>query len=66
MTRLISNINIDASKADIVRPIYFAELFYDSGIIRVHTGVGTVTWGGNDYLGLGNFAGASDIEEDGE
>lgn len=66
MTRDISGANISASSADIVRPVYFAELFYDSGPVRTHSGVGTITWGGNDYLGVGSFGGASDVEEDSE
>jgi hypothetical protein len=66
MTRDISGTNITASSADLVRPVYFVDLDYDSGPVRTHNGTGTITWGGNDFLGVGDFGGVSDIEEDSE
>jgi len=66
MTRNISTINKDATNADVVRPIWFAELLYDSGTVRAHNGVGTIVWGGNTFLGVGNFGNISDIDEDTE
>ena len=66
MTRDVSSPNITASSSDVTRPVYFSEMFYDSGTVRAHTGVGTIIWGGNSWLGVGGFGGASDIEEDSE
>jgi hypothetical protein len=41
----------------------FAELVYDSGTVRVWTGVGNHTWDGETWQGLGSFGGLSDCEE---
>jgi hypothetical protein len=39
------------------------ELGFTSGTLYVHDSLGTYTWGGNDWLGLGDFAGISSVEE---
>jgi hypothetical protein len=41
----------------------FAYLDFASGIVRVHNGIGTYTWGGEDWLGVGDFGAVSALEE---
>jgi hypothetical protein len=42
-------------------PVYFVELRYDSGTIRAHSAIGTINWGGNDWLGVGQFGQISEV-----
>ena len=63
MARDLSVNNLAATTADVVAPVHFAELQFDSGTVRVHSRLGTLTWGGNDWIGLGRFGGASAVEE---
>jgi hypothetical protein len=46
-----------------VRQVALVELEFSSGTTRNHTGVGTITWNGNDYQGLGNLGSMGAIEE---
>lgn len=46
-----------------VHPIIFAELFFDSVTIRVWSGLGTITWNGEQYTGLGGLIDVSPLEE---
>jgi len=46
--------------------IYFAELDFSGGFVRVHTALGTITWGGNDWLGVGTLGTVSTVEESAE
>lgn len=46
-----------------VNPILMAELFFDSGTLRMWTGFGVLTYNGDDYFGGGNFIGISSVEE---
>lgn len=46
--------------------ILFAELDFASGFVRAHTALGTITWGGYDWLGVGTFASVSPVEESAE
>lgn len=66
MSRGMDSANIAASVSETVRPVWFVELEYDSGTSRAHTALGTLTFGGNDYLGVGSFAGIESIYEDSE
>lgn len=63
MSRGLSAPNVTASAALHVRPIYFVELVFDTGTVRVHNGVGTFTWGGNSWLGIGSLGEVGPIEE---
>lgn len=53
-----------AIAASVVRPIYFVQLLLDSGTIYLHSGVGPITWGGNQYEGVGDFGAISALPED--
>lgn len=46
-----------------VTPAYLAELYFDSGMVGVWSGVGTLQWGEKSYIGGGNLVGISDIRE---
>lgn len=46
-----------------VRPAILAELYFDSGTIRLWSGFGTLTWNNNQYIGGGNLVAISEIEE---
>lgn len=41
----------------------FAELQFVSGTLYLHDGDGTYTWGGHEWLGLGELGGISEIDE---
>lgn len=55
-----------ALQSNNVRLVTFAELDFASGTLYVHDGLGTYTWGGNDWLGVGDFGGISSVEEGSE
>lgn len=46
-----------------LRPLTFAELALDGGTLYLHNGIGTYTWSGHDWLGVGDFGGVDLIEE---
>ena len=41
----------------------FAELKFDAATLYLHDGIGTHTWGGHDWLGVGDFGSVELIEE---
>jgi len=43
--------------------VVFVELAFPSGTVRVHNSVGTISFGGNDYLGVGAFGSIEAMEE---
>jgi len=47
----------------VTRYVYFVELHFVSGIIRVCTAGQTINWGGFDWLGLGSVGSISALEE---
>ena len=57
-----SSINTALTQSS-VRLVTFAELDFSSGKIYVHDGLGTYTWGGNNWLGVGDFGGISSVQE---
>lgn len=46
-----------------MEPAIFVDLAWPSGTVRVWTGVGSFTWGGNEYIGVGTLGGVSPIPE---
>ncbi len=46
-----------------ILPIIIAELAFDSGTLYMWSGIGTLYWNGNDYMGGGNLIAVSSIEE---
>lgn len=55
-----------ATQSKVPIPIHFAELDFESGFVRAHTALGTITWGGYDWLGVGKLGNVSTIEESAE
>lgn len=66
MSRGLSTNNVNAIIADTIAPISFVELDFSSGFVRVHSAVGTINWGGYDWLGVGTFGSISAIEDSAE
>jgi len=66
MSRSFSTSVKNALKSQTVRIVMFAELDFSSGILYVHDGIGTYTWGSEDWLGVGDFGSISSIEEGSE
>lgn len=58
-----SAVTTDVSTERHIRLVIFAALEFDSGTVYVHDSIGTFSFGGNDYLGVGDFGGISTIEE---
>ncbi len=58
--------NEAAVAAKVVASIHFADLDFSSGHVRVHTGLGTISWGGYDWLGVGSFGTVDGLEESAE
>ena len=63
MSRALTAGAIAATIATAVKPILLAELDFSSGFVRCWTGVGTLSWGGHYWLGVGTFGGVSAPEE---
>lgn len=52
-----------SAESSIFNYVIFVSLAFPSGTVRVHNSVGTITWGGNDWLGVGAFGSIDAIEE---
>ena len=63
MSRGLVTANANAVAADNVAPILFADLDFSSGHVRVHSAIGTITWGGYDWTGLGSLGTVDGLEE---
>lgn len=66
MSRGLDAANETAVEQNVIAPILFADLDFASGHVRVHSGVGTITWGGFDWFGLGAFGNVTGLEENAE
>ena len=66
MSRGLSSSVMSALSSQTVRPIIFCELDFSSGTIYVHDGIGTYTWGSQDWIGVGSFGAISSIQEGSE
>lgn len=66
MSRWVSGTNsTEADKASIYL-VVLAEFNFDSGMIRVHDGVGPLTFSSNTYQGIGSYGSFDIIEENTE
>lgn len=54
---------ITATAGAVIRPIYMASLDFPVIPLFVHSAVGTISFDGNDYLGLGQYGGIQGIKE---
>lgn len=64
MSRDLSTDNLTAVTALAFYDVLFAELDFPSAPVRVHNALGTITWGGYEWTGVGSFGTVSGIEED--
>lgn len=63
MTRWASNTNETQAAKVATYLTILCDLAFDSGTIRVHDAAGTLSFGGNDYLGIGQFGSFDIIDE---
>lgn len=68
MSRGLSSANITAVDGDVVRPVVFVELHYDSSTLYIHDNIGDITaddWNGTSrtWSGIGDLGSISTIEE---
>jgi hypothetical protein len=66
MSRSFSTSLKNALTEQTVKIIMFAEMDFASGTAYAHDGIGTYTWGGHDWLGVGSFGSISSIQEGAE
>ena len=71
MTRAISAATLAALEANTATPIYFIEIRIDETaspqvITRLHSGLGTITWGGFAWTGAGSLLSIDTIQESAE
>jgi len=63
VTRDINLATQDASAADEIEPVLFAKLEFDGGDLLAHTSLGDLSFGGDTYLGVGQFGGIGTATE---
>jgi hypothetical protein len=63
MSRNLSNAFANAVTAGVVAPVMLMKAEFDSGDVLAWTGYGTITFGGDSYLGVGDFGGVDKVEE---
>lgn len=54
------------STAEVVRPVMFIECDFDSGAVNLWNGIGTLTYGGKNYIGAGNLLQVQPVSESAE
>ena len=54
---------IAATEGPVVRPICMVRLDFPVQSVLAHSGVGTITYNSEDYLGVGNYGGISAVKE---
>lgn len=57
---------VAALEAENVIPVLLVDLDFPSGLVAVHSAVGSITYGSVTYVGLGTLGEVEDIEEGGE
>ena len=62
-TRWTSQTNLAAAAATTVGLITFVDLDIPGDRLRLHDNVGTITWGGYDWTGLGQYGGIEAVSE---
>ena len=50
-------------RSEVSHVLVFFHLDFDGGLLRLHTGLGDLVWGGNTWTGIGNIADIPNIEE---
>ncbi len=65
-TRDLTTALLNALDDEIIQPFFAIQFDFDSGPVRVWTGVGTATIDGNSYTGTGTLLSISAVEETAE
>ena len=63
MTRGFPTNTVAALDSIFVRPISFAKVEFAAATLYMSNGIGSYTWGGNTYTGLGDFGSVSEVSE---
>jgi hypothetical protein len=63
MSRTLTTATSNAFAAASVLPVVLVDIDYASGITRLHSGIGNLTFGGNTYTGTGTLGAITDLEE---
>ncbi len=63
MTRGLSAAFVAALADPVIRPALFFEGAFPSGVLRLWSGLGPITWNGVEWTGAGNLLGVSALEE---
>lgn len=63
MSRTIPTALVTALQSSVIRPFFAVELFFDSGTLRLWSGVGSRTFSSNVYLGGGELLSIDNAEE---
>lgn len=61
--RILPQQFIDGICSGVVTPVLMCDLTFKSGVTRVWSGVGNLTYGGNTYLGVGTLGSVGTISE---
>lgn len=64
MSRWLSSTNETAAEAEHASMRLAVALDFVSGMVRAHDGLGTITFGGFDYAGVGSFGNVDEIVEE--
>lgn len=64
MSRDISTAILNSLDDDVIKPFFAVELLFDgSKVLRLWTGLGTLSYEGNDWAGAGSLLSVSTVEE---
>ncbi len=63
MARNLTAAQITEITAQNLRPVIFAQLQFTSGIVYLWSGVGSISWNGQTWLGVGTYGNVSTIPE---
>lgn len=63
MSRSLPASYVTALSSAVIRPVMFAKLDFTSGILYLHDSIGTFTFDGQTWQGVGDFGSVSSIEE---
>ncbi len=63
MSRGLTSGLATAVTSRVVHPILLVALSFDSGVVRMWSGIGNLVWSGDTYLGAGNFGRVQPFKE---
>lgn len=66
MAREITTATLNAAGGEVVRPLFFVLLDFEGGAQRLTSADRTMTWAGEDWLGVGGLGSIGGIEETSE